>query len=174
LVHRLPLIVALLAGPVVLNGCADQEQPVMLAPGDAAPKLTAGAHDGRIVDIGKLRGRTLVVYFYPRDGTPGCTTQACAFRDVWEEFEDAGIEIIGVSPDDVESHQQFAREHDIPFPLISDTKGEWAQAFGVDRTLGLPDRDSFLIAPDGTVAKVYRGVDPGLHAKNVLSDAADL
>ena len=155
-------------------GCGGRDAASLLAPGDPAPKLTAAGHDGRIVDIGKLRGKTIIVYFYPKDGTPGCTTQACAFRDAWERFEEAGIQIVGVSSDDVASHQEFAREHGIPFPLISDEEGEWAKAFGVDRTLGMPERDSFLIDPEGKVAKVYRGVDPALHVEDVLSDAAAL
>ena len=108
------------------------------------------------------------------DGTPGCTKQACAIRDAWQQFEEAGITVLGVSTDDPDSHRGFAKEHGLPFLLIADEDRAWAKAFGVDSTLSMHDRDSFLIAPDGTIARVYRGVDPSAHAGNVLADAAAL
>ena len=90
-----------------------------LAQGSKAPQLTAVAHDGTTIDLAKL-GQPTVVYFYPKDGTPGCTKEACAFRDVWARYEKAGVLVVGVSADDPDSHREFAAEHRLPFPLVSD------------------------------------------------------
>lgn len=145
-----------------------------LAEGAQAPALTAQAHDGTAVDLSKLGGRPTVVFFYPKDGTPGCTKEACAFRDVWSDYESAGVGIVGVSADSTDSHKSFAAEHELPFPLVADEDGTWAKAFGVDTTLGMTSRESFLIGPQGHIAKVYPGVDPGVHAAEVLADAQAL
>ena len=139
--------------------------------GDPAPTLRKTAHDGTTIDLSSLQGRPAVVYFYPKDGTPGCTKEACAFRDVWTKYEEAGVLLVGVSTDSDESHREFAAEHELPFPLIADEDQTWAKAFGVGTTLGMVARDTFLIGKDGKIAKVYRGVDPGVHAEQVLADA---
>lgn len=169
---RLALAALLLTATAEL-GCKGGPS-VQLEQGVQAPTLSATAHDGTVVDLGKPEGKPTLVYFYPKDGTPGCTKEACAFRDVWSRYEKAGVRVVGVSSDDTESHREFAQEYELPFPLVSDEDLTWAKAFGVDTTLGMHDRDSFLIAPNGTIAKVYRGVDPGVHADEVLSDAAAL
>jgi len=145
-----------------------------LAEGAQAPALAAQAHDGTAVDLSKLEGKPTLVFFYPKDGTPGCTKEACAFRDVWNDYESAGVRIVGVSADSADSHKSFAAEHELPFPLVADEDGTWAKAFGVDTTLGMTSRESFLIGPGGTIAKVYPGVDPGVHAAEVLEDARSL
>ncbi len=145
-----------------------------LSEGATAPSLVAQAHDGTKVNLSELGGRPTLVFFYPKDGTPGCTKEACAFRDVWERYQAAGVAIIGVSADSAESHRAFATEHGLPFPLIADEEGTWSTAFGVNTTLGMTSRESFLIGPDGTIAKVYPGVDPGVHASEVLRDAQAL
>ena len=145
-----------------------------LAEGAQAPALSATAHDGTAIDLANLGGVPTLVFFYPKDGTPGCTKEACAFRDVWKSYQDAGVGIVGVSADSLESHREFAEEHALPFPLVADEDGAWTKAFGVDSTLGMTSRESFLIGPDGTVAKVYPGVDPGVHAAEVLKDAQAL
>ncbi|RYE87040.1 MAG: peroxiredoxin, partial [Myxococcales bacterium] len=111
-----------------------------------------------------------VVYFYPKDGTPGCTKEACAFRDVWGKYQAAGVRVLGVSEDDQASHKKFADEHRLPFSLVADD-GSWARAFGVSTTLGMPSRVTFLIDAGGKVARVYPDVDPGVHAERVLGDA---
>lgn len=170
---RLALALALTLTTPVLAGCAGRT-PEVLAVGTPAPALAQVAHDGTSIDLHKLEGRLALVYFYPKDGTPGCTTEACAIRDVWSRFEEAGILVVGVSSDSDESHREFAAEHELPFALIADQEHRWTEAFGVDTTLGMASRDSFLIGPDGTIAKVYRGVDPGIHADQVLGDAAAL
>ncbi len=163
-----PLILA-----AVLLGACSSNGP-RLAEGADAPALSAQAHDGSAIDLKQLGGKPTLVFFYPRDGTPGCTTEACAFRDVWDDYQQAGVLIVGVSADSKDSHEDFAAEHGLPFPLVADEDGTWAKAFGVGTTLGMTDRESFLIGPDGTIAKVYPGVDPGVHAAEVLRDAAAL
>lgn len=162
----------LLIGLLVVAGCTSNGP--RLTTGAQAPALSAQAHDGSTVDLRSLGGKPTIVYFYPKDGTPGCTTEACAFRDVWQKYEEAGVLVVGVSADSNESHAEFAKEHELPFPLIADEEGTWAEAFGVGATLGMASRDSFLIGPDGTIAKVYPGVDPGVHADEVLRDAKSL
>jgi peroxiredoxin Q/BCP len=109
------------------------------------------------VDLGAQQGHPLVVFFYPKDGTPGCTKEACAFRDVWKRYEAAKVGVIGVSADDAASHRKFAEE--------------WARAFGVNSTFGMYSRVTFLIDAEGKVSKVYPDVDPGVHAERVLTDA---
>ncbi len=146
----------------------------LLAEGSPAPALATTDHRGEMVDLTQLGGTITVVYFYPRDDTPGCTAEACAFRDAWTRFQDAGVKIIGVSVDSNESHAEFATKHELPFGLIADEDRRWAKAFGVGMMMGMTKRVSFLIGPDGTIAKVYPGVDPGVHADQVLEDAAGL
>jgi thioredoxin-dependent peroxiredoxin len=146
----------------------------LLPEGTAAPDLRATDQDGKAHAITDERGHPLVVYFYPRDATPGCTKEACAFRDVWKKFEAAGVQVFGVSSDDQASHAAFAREHKLTFPLLSDVDNTWAKAFGVPSTLGMYSRVTFLLDPSGKVAKVYPDVDPGVHAERVLADAAAL
>lgn len=162
----------LLLASVLVAACTSNGPRI--AEGAEAPALSARAHDGTDVNLADLGGKPTLVYFYPKDGTPGCTTEACAFRDVWKKYDDAGVLIVGVSADSNESHAEFAEEHGLPFPLIADEDGVWAKAFGVGATLGMTARDSFLIGPDGTIAKVYPGVDPGVHADEVLRDATAL
>ncbi len=163
----------MLALPAV-TGCAGRNGVEILEAGAPAPTLAQVAHDGTTIDLGALEGRLALIYFYPRDGTPGCTKEACAFRDVWERYQEAGVLVVGVSSDSDASHAEFAAEHSLPLPLIADEEHRWSTAFGVDTTLGMASRDSFLIGPDGKIAKVYRGVDPGVHADEVLADAKRL
>jgi peroxiredoxin Q/BCP len=142
--------------------------------GAQAPALTGTDQHGKPRSLVAERGHPVVVYFYPKDGTPGCTKEACAFRDAWEKFTGAGVAILGVSADSEKSHERFAKEERIPFPLIADIDLLWAKAFGVKTTLGMTSRVSFLLGPDGRVAKVYPDVDPGIHADEVLRDAQAL
>jgi peroxiredoxin Q/BCP len=159
-------------------GCGAAARPDggsgLLAAGSAAPDLAAPDQTGKSRRIAEERGHALVVYFYPKDGTPGCTKEACAFRDAWERYQKAGVQIFGVSADDQKSHEAFAREEHLPFPIVADPGHAWATAFGVSTRLGMDARVSFLIDPAGKVARVYPDVDPGLHADQVLKDAAAL
>jgi peroxiredoxin Q/BCP len=120
------------------------------------------------------RGHPVVLYFYPRDATPGCTREACAFRDAWSRYQAAGAQVFGVSSDDVDSHRAFAAEHQLPFPLLADTEAHIADAYGVPHMGGFMQRVTFLIGADGKVARVFPSVDPGVHADEVLAAIAAL
>lgn len=172
---QLVLGAALLTPLAVTSACGPTQRPDggtgLLPVGAQVPSLSATDHTGKTIALTELEGQRTLVYFYPKDGTPGCTKEACTLRDTWEEFGAADIVILGVSADDASSHRAFAEEHELPFPLIPDEKLEWATAFGVGSMGGFVERVSFLIGRDGKVAKVYPGVDPGLHAAEVLADA---
>lgn len=170
---------ASLPAVTALSGCSSaQTRPDggqgLLPVGSPAPDLFAPDQNGALQRLSDQRGRAVVVYFYPKDGTPGCTQEACAFRDAWEKFKVANVMVFGVSTDDRASHESFAREHNLPFPILSDPEQTWLQAFGVSTTAGMASRVTFLISPDGKIAKVYPDVDPGVHADEVLKDAAAL
>lgn len=137
--------------------------------GSVAPDISGNTSDGKRVDLATLRGKPAVVYFYPKDGTPGCTKEACAFRDAFKEYSARGVTIFGVSGDSEASHKEFSAEHELPFPLVSDGDGSVAQAYGVSTTLGMASRVTFLIGKDGRVARVWPDVDPGVHAAEVLA-----
>lgn len=145
-----------------------------LSVGDSPPRLSATAGDGTVHTLAELEGRPVVVFFYPRDETPGCTAEVCAFRDVWDRFERAGVAVLGVSTGSVEGKRAFATKHELPFPLLADSDLTWAKAFGVRVVLDVPERVTFLLDRQGKVAKVYPKVDPGVHAEQVLADAAAL
>ncbi|PRP95159.1 peroxiredoxin [Enhygromyxa salina] len=173
----LALLLLCLAAPIVGTACGETERPDggtgLLAVGAQAPALEATAHDGTTLELGSL-GKPAVVYFYPADNTPGCTKEACAFRDIWTEYEAAGVMVIGVSTQDNASHIEFAEEHAIPFPLIADTDKTWATGFGVKLRGGYAERVSFLLDRNAKIVAVYPGVDPGVHAREVLDAAAKL
>jgi peroxiredoxin Q/BCP len=168
--------VGLAAG--VALGCSQTKRPDggsgHLPVGTAVPDLGGMDQNGTEHRLYETLGSPTLVYFYPRDGTPGCTTEACAFRDVWTQYQAAGVKLFGVSSDDRQSHQGFADKHQLPFPLIADGSHEWGKAFGVSMHLGLYERVSFLVGADGKVAKIYPDVDPGVHAAQVLADARAL
>lgn len=149
--------------------------PKPLDPGSAAPAFEFTAA-GQTIRSDALPGPCLL-YFYPKDDTPGCTKQACAIRDAWSEFEAAGLTVVGVSKDPASSHEKFQNKYQLPFPLIADTELQLAQAFGVfgekkfmGRVYDSVHRMSFLIAADGTILKTYPKVKPELHAAEVLKD----
>ena len=125
--------------------------------GQAAPDFTAPRTGGGEFRLSDLRGKSAVVlYFYPKDETPGCTAEACAFRDSYEIFVDAGAEVVGVSGDSVDSHERFAEHHELPFILISDKGGALRRLYGVKATLGVwPGRVTFVIDKDGMVRHVF-------------------
>lgn len=169
---------ALLGGASALFACGAVQRPDggsgLLPEGAMAPAVSGVDQNGATRSLAAERGHPVVVYFYPKDGTPGCTTEACAFRDAWATYREAGVQVFGVSSDDRESHAEFAKEHGLPFPLVADDSGAWATAFGVPSMLGLTKRVTFLVDARGRVAKVYPDVDPGVHAARVLEDAKKL
>eukprot|EP01133_Synstelium_polycarpum_P008976 gene8976-10527_t len=124
--------------------------------GDDAPDFSSVDKDGNPVTLSQFAGRILVLYFYPKDNTPGCTAQACEFRDKYESFVKAGADVVGVSSDGSESHQKFTSKYKLPFTLITDKKGEMAQKFGVGKELlFLPGRTTFIIDQRGKIACEY-------------------
>ena len=163
---------------VALSACGGRQHPAagptdkdgLLAVGTELPDLVALDQNGKEHHLHEARGGFAVVYFYPKDSTPGCTKEACAIRDVWNLFENAGVHVYGVSADDVASKADFAKEYKLTFPLLADTERRWIDAFGVPTTLGMAKRVTFLLDRQGKVAKVYRDVDPGVHAKQLLAD----
>lgn len=143
--------------------------------GQPAPTFSLPSDTGETVALEDLRGTPVVLYFYPRDDTPGCTAQACGIRDAWGEFEQAGAVVLGVSTDDESSHAKFKAKYDLPFTLLADTDHEVSAAYGVwgeksyaGKTYMGIERSTFVIDPDGTVARVFRKVKPAEHADQVL------
>jgi len=128
-----------------------------LSVGTKAPEFTLNDQDGKPVSLADFRGqKSVVVYFYPKDDTPGCTAEACSFRDQFTEFSDAGAEVIGISSDSEASHKKFADKHKLPFTLLSDRGGKVRTAFGVPATFGLlPGRVTFVIDKEGVVRHAF-------------------
>jgi peroxiredoxin Q/BCP len=148
----------------------------MIEEGSPAPDFTLTADDGSTVRLSDLRGTPVVVYFYPKDDTPGCTAQACGIRDAWGEFESRGAVVLGVSPDDESSHLEFKEKYGLPFTLLADPDHATADDYGVwvekeyagKKYMGV-ERSTFVIDPEGNVAKELRRVKPDTHADDVLA-----
>lgn len=142
--------------------------------GSAAPTFKLQDQNGQTHTLEEYKGKWLVLYFYPKDNTPGCTTQACEFRDNIFAFRDAGAVIVGISVDDMASHKKFAEQHGLPFTLLADSTKTTASSYGVIRgingVLGLAQRETFLIDPTGKIAKHYQSVNPKGHSEMVLAD----
>jgi peroxiredoxin Q/BCP len=143
----------------------------MLEPGQTIPDVSLLDADGTPVRLRDLLGeRVLVVYFYPKDDTPGCTAQACGFRDAYEDFVEAGAEVVGISGDSQASHRAFAQKHRLPFRLLSDPDGEARRAFGVKKTLGLlPGRATFVVDRQGRILDAFSSqLRVGTHVQRAL------
>jgi peroxiredoxin Q/BCP len=149
---------------------------VAVQEGRPAPDFSLTSDTGETVTLSSLRGSNVVLYFYPKDDTPGCTTQACGIRDSWGEFEDRGAVVLGISPDSETSHVKFKDKFGLPFTLLADPDHATAEAYGVwvekknygKTRMGI-ERSTFLIDRDGTVTKVMRSVKPDTHAADVLA-----
>ena len=151
----------------------------MIAEGQPAPDFTLRSDAGTDVTLSSLRGRPVVLYFYPKDDTPGCTTQACGIRDAYGEFERAGAVVLGVSPDSERSHGKFKEKYELPFTLLADTDhavaeeyGAWGEKRYMGRTYFGVSRSTFVIGEDGTVKKIFPKVKPAEHADDVLAALA--
>ena len=148
----------------------------MLKAGDPAPDFEAVLDNGDKVSLSQFKGKNVVLYFYPKDNTPGCTREACDFRDNISSLEEKNTVVLGVSPDSVKSHQKFKNKFDLPFPLISDEAKDVAQAFGVWREkkmygktrMGIV-RSTFIIGPDGLISKAYDSVKVAGHVEDVIA-----
>ncbi len=168
---------AALAGPLLAFAvsCGATQRPDggagLLPVGAAAPDVSGEDADGNVLRLSSSRGHAAVVFFYPKDESPGCTKEACAFRDAFAKYTEAGVVVFGVSRDSAETHRAFAANHKLPFPLVADESAETERAYGVGASMGMTARVTFLIAPDGRVARVWPNVDPGLHADDVLAAA---
>lgn len=141
--------------------------------GQPAPEFRLPDQNGKIHSLGDYRGKWLVLYFYPKDDTPGCTEQACKFRDDLHQLTAMGAQVVGVSVDDTSSHAQFAKKYNLPFPLLADTKGEVAERYGSILDLGVVKfarRNTFLIDPQGRIAKVYLKADTSRNSREVIDD----
>jgi len=148
-----------------------------LTVGQPAPEFELSDQNGQLHSLEDYRDQWVVLYFYPKDQTPGCTTEACEFRDNIFAFREIDVQILGVSLDDAESHQKFAEKHDLPFPLLADIEGKASEAYGVKtKMLGMTiaKRQTFLIDPYGKLAKHYEKVKPSTHAQQVLADLREL
>ncbi len=154
----------------------------MIEVGQQAPEVRLPDQTGTPIDLRDHRGRPVLIYFYPRDDTPGCTTQACGIRDRWPEFQDAGAVVVGISADDTESHARFAEKFDLPHRLLADPDRKVIDAFGAwgwrtrpngERVEGVL-RTTVLLDRDGVVAGIWEAVDPTTHADDLLTAIARL
>jgi thioredoxin-dependent peroxiredoxin len=152
---------------------------VVIEKGKPAPDFELESDTGDTVKLSDFRGRSVVLYFYPKDDTPGCTTEACEFRDAYDVFRERGAEILGVSPDDVGSHGKFKTKYELPFTLLADPEHQVAEKYGVwgerssygKTSMGIT-RSTFIIDPDGNVARAMLGIKPAGHASEVLGSLA--
>jgi peroxiredoxin Q/BCP len=165
----------LLAASLAFCGVAFAEDgPV---DGQLAPAFKLQDQHGKTQELSQYKGKWVVLYFYPKDDTPGCTTEACTFRDDVIKLHKAGAEVLGVSLDDVKSHAAFAEKYHLPFPILSDNTQDVAKSYGVLASkMGFTyaRRETFLVDPKGVIAKHYKDVDPKENSAQVLSDLADL
>ncbi len=149
-----------------------------LAVGAAAPKFRLQDQNGGWHALDQYRGEWIVLYFYPKDGTPGCTTEACEFRDNIFAFRKTHAVVLGVSVDDVESHKQFSEKHSLPFPILADSTKATAKSYGVlYKVMGVMEvarRETFIIDPNGRIARHYSGVNAKGHSETVLADLKTL
>ena len=153
----------------------------MPAVGDPAPAFSAPTQNGDTVTLSDYEGQWVLLYFYPKDDTPGCTKQACNLRDYFGPLQDAGVAVLGVSGDDTASHERFAEKYDLPFPLLADPNKEILEAYGTwgqknlyGRLFMGIKRTSFLIDPDGIVRHVFKRPKTGAHAEEVLKKLKEL
>jgi peroxiredoxin Q/BCP len=166
------VLAALIAGFTSIGVANDQ-----VTTGDPAPEFELSDQNGQLHSLEDYRDQWVVLYFYPKDETPGCTTEACEFRDNIFAYRELNAQILGVSLDDAESHKAFAENHGLPFPLLADVEGMAATAYGVKtRMFGMKvaKRQTFIIGPNGTIAKHYEKVKPAEHSAQVLADLKEL
>lgn len=175
--RAIAVLITATAGVLMLAMASTGSAADQPAVGDLAPEFELPDQTGQLHSLEDYRGQWVVLYFYPKDGTPGCTTEACEFRDNIFTFRGLNAQILGVSLDDVDSHREFAENHSLPFPLLADTEGLAADAYGVKaRMLGMTisKRQTFLVDPDGYIARHYEDVDPNTHSEEIIADLKTL
>ena len=147
-----------------------------LAPGDVAPDFSAPNQDGKSVRLSELKGKPVLIFFYPKDDSPGCTKEVCALRDAYGDLQKDGVVVLGISRQDETSHQAFRSKHKLPYDLLVDKDGKIGEAFGVGQVpmVGWLKRESVLIDASGKIARIYRSVDPEKHPAEVIKDVAGL
>jgi peroxiredoxin Q/BCP len=148
-----------------------------LAPGILAPTFTLLDQETKTHTLTNYRGQWVVLYFYPKDDTPGCTTEACNFRDDLPAMRALNVQILGISMDDTQSHARFAEKYRLPFPLLADTEGNVTRTYGALWSMGplrIVKRHTFVIDPDGRIAKIYRNVKPADHSRELQHDLKEL
>jgi peroxiredoxin Q/BCP len=155
--------------PAPTPPAAPPPAPELIPVGAPAPTFTATSHDGQKIDLAKLKGKYVVLYFYPKDDTPGCTKEACDIRDNWTKMQKAGVAVFGVSTQDNTSHKAFAEKYKLPFPLLPDDKGELAAKYKVPVVDGKARRITYLIGKDGKVKHVWPKVTPVGHSAEILA-----
>jgi peroxiredoxin Q/BCP len=163
-------IALIILGILALRSTPANTRPTL---GEVAPAFDLLDQNGQHQHLEDYRGQWLVLYFYPKDDTPGCTTEACQFRDDYYRIKALGAVVIGVSLDDVASHKAFADKYHLPFPLLADDEKKLAEAYGVLSGFGpikFASRQSFIIDPQGRIARHYARVSPGRHAEEIIGD----
>lgn len=150
---------------------------MVLTAGEKAPEFELMDNEGNSHKLSDYQGQTIVVYFYPRDNTPGCTKEACSFRDAYADFRKEGVEVIGISPDSEQSHSKFIEKYELPFTLLSDPDNQVCEAFGVWGLKKMAGREyegvyrtTFVIGPDGVIKHVFENVKPADHSQEVLAE----
>ena len=147
------------------------------AVGDSAPSFKLQDQNGDWHTLGDYKGKYVVLFFYPKDGTPGCTTEACNFRDNIFAFDDLNTQILGISLDDVDSHKEFSEKYSLPYPILADVEKESAVDYGVlgkFMMMTITKRESFIIDPEGLIVKHYKNVDPDKHTDEVIEELKSL
>ena len=156
---------------------ADAYTDTQPAVGDSAPTFKLQDQNGDWHTLGDYKGKYVVLFFYPKDGTPGCTTEACNFRDNIFAFDDLNTQILGISLDDVDSHKEFSEKYSLPYPILADIEKESAVDYGVlgkFLMMTITKRESFIIDPDGLIVKHYKNVDPEKHTDEVIEELKSL
>jgi thioredoxin-dependent peroxiredoxin len=170
-----------LTNPVWLKN-SHQRKPIMpIQSGEYAPNFTLQDENGALRSLSDYRGKPVVLYFYPKDDTPGCTKEACGFRDDYSQYKQAGVEILGVSPDSPKSHTKFKNKFDLPFTLLADTDHAVSDAYGVWGLKKMMGREyegiyrtTFLLGPDGRILRVFENVKPANHSEEILAALAEI
>lgn len=167
------LLLALCLLLATLMPSASAAEEVEMKIGITAPDFSLLDQNNKRQTLGQYRGHWVVLYFYPKNDTPGCTKEACRFRDDFFALQKLDAVVIGISVDNIESHQDFTKKYGLPFPLLPDTDGAIARSYGALWSLGpfrIARRHTFIIDPEGKIARIYRKVNPGLHSQKIISE----